>query len=692
MEKKWYKDAYRRNVIDMHITDLDERFLSKFDSKKYVEMLVLSQVKSAVVYAHSHIGNCYYPTKVGHMHKGLKGRNILAEVIDLCHKNNIYVVVYFSLIYDCFAYNNHSDWRIIRADGKELGEGKRYGVCCPNSPYRNYTKEHVEEICKNFDFEGIRFDMTFWPDPCYCRHCQKRFSKEIGAELPKIINWEDSHWVSFQRKREEWLVDFAKLMTTTVKKIKPNVSVEHQSSTYTAFWQQGVTIKLAKENDFLQGDFYGDALQGSFVRKLLYNLSENLPYGFETSICVSLGNHTGIKSKELLKAKRCACLADAGAFVFIDAIDPVGTLNRNAYERIGEIFKETKIYEKYLGGELFQDVAVYLSTESKFNFADNGKKVDSPNLSPNCPHIDGCVNVCKSLIENHIPFGVITEKNIKNLSKHKILILPNVLMMDDDEVNAIKNYVYEGGNLYASKYTSLITKDGVRKKDFLLADIFGVLYIGKTKENVTYIAPVEEKAKIFSGYSQKYPLYIQGTQLIVKAKNSTGIFGTIVLPYTDPADSSKFVSIHSNPPGINTDHPAVVFNNFGKGKVIYVTGDLENSDINRDTFINLLKLLSSSFTFESDAPKSVEITMFHQEEKNRYIINLINFQRELPNIPVYNIKIRVKLDGKTVKQLIALPEEKEIQYSKNGYVEFTVAKLETFLMFALVYKNKNKIY
>ncbi len=688
MAKKWYQDAYRRNVVDMHITDWSEKFLSEFDPKEYVKMLVLSQVKSAVVYAHSHVGLCYYPTKVGHMHEGLKGRNILGEVIELCHQSRIDAVVYFSLIFDSWAYHNNPDWRIIGVDGKGAAENRRYGVCCPNSPYRDYAAAHTEEICKNFNFEGIRFDMTFWPTVCYCPHCKKRFVEETGGdEIPEVINWKDPLWVSFQRKREEWLIDFARLLTSTVRKIKSEISVEHQASTYQQSWRLGVTEGLTEQNDFLQGDFYGDAWQGSFVRKLFYNLSKNLPYGFETSFSPSLQNHTAKKSKELLRAKAYASLADGGAFIFIDAIDPVGTLNKAVYERMGEIFNETKEYEKYLGGNLCQDVAVYLSTESKFDFADNGKRVDDPNLSTKMPHVDGALNVCKSLISSHIPFGVVTKKNLDKLSRHPLLVLPNILMIDKEEVEALKNYVHSGGNLYASKYTSLISKDGIRKDDFLLTHLFGVSYLGETKESFTYMAPVEGANHLFSGYSQKYPLGLAGSQIMAEVKKDVKVLGKIVLPYTDPKDTNRYASIHSNPPGINTDYPAVVLNQFGKGKVIYVSGDLENSDLHRKIFINLIKLLVNSFSFEANAPQSVEITAFHQEDKRRFIINLINFQKELPNIPVDGIEVKMRLDKKSAQRLVMLPEEKELDYKiKNDYAEFTVPRLETFLMLALDYE------
>lgn len=65
MERPWYSDVYRRGVVDMHITDFDERILSEFDPKTYVDMLRRAGCQSVVLFAHSHVGLCYFPTKVG---------------------------------------------------------------------------------------------------------------------------------------------------------------------------------------------------------------------------------------------------------------------------------------------------------------------------------------------------------------------------------------------------------------------------------------------------------------------------------------------------------------------------------------------------------------------------------------------------------------------------------------------------
>jgi hypothetical protein len=116
------------------------------------------------------------------------------------------------------------------------------------------------------------------------------------------------------------LADFASIATGTVKQFKPAATVEHQSSTYPLGWSNGVSHPLVPQNDFLQGDFYGDALQGSFVRKLLSELTPNRPLGYETSFSTELRDHTGKKSEAMLEAKASAAIADHGAFIFIDGI------------------------------------------------------------------------------------------------------------------------------------------------------------------------------------------------------------------------------------------------------------------------------------------------------------------------------------------------------------------------------------
>ena len=682
----WYKNAYRRNVIDMHITADDERFMTEIDPQDYISMLVRGQVQSTVLYAQSHIGLCYFPTQMGKMHPGLKGRDILREITDLCHQEGIGVVIYYSLIFDLWAYRNHPDWKICTSDGKPAADTSRYGVCCPNSPYREYVRQMAAELCTHYDFEGIRFDMTFWPHVCYCHHCQERFSREVGGELPRIIQWDEPHWVAFQRARERWLVEFAEIATSTVRRLKPAASVEHQASTYAMTWRMGVTAALAKHNDFLQGDFYGDALQGSFSRKLLNSLSPNRPSGFETSFGMDLGNYTALKSEELLKCKAAAAMTDGTAFIMIDSIDPVGTLNPLVYERMGRVFETVRPYQAYLGGNPLQDVAIYFSTESKYDPSDNGKHVEDPTASGRMPHVEAALGACKALLDSHIPYGIITRRNLGDLRRFKSIILPNVLMMDSEEVETLREYVQGGGSLYASRYTSLLDSSGQSQKDFLLADVFGVSYCSETKELFTYIAPLTESEPLFGDFSYSRPVGFYTPQVILQARAGAEALAELVLPYTDPTDPVHFASTHNNPPGRWTGSPALVFNHFGKGWCIYSAVDLETNEYCRGLFANLVRRLSGPFTFEATAPKAVEITAFEQPENKRFILSFVNFQKELPNIPADGILVKLRPEGGQPRRVRLLPGGDKLAFLvENDTVVFTIPRLEIFLMVAVEY-------
>jgi hypothetical protein len=680
----WYATAYRRAVIDMHIPDWDDAFLSQFDAGSYVAMLVRAQAQSIVAYAMSHVGLFNYPTKVGRQHRNLKGRNIVQEILDGCHARGIAVVLYNSLIFDRTTADLHPEWRMRGVDGSVHGKGGRHGLVCPNSPYREYVRAWVEEQCRLFDPEGFRFDMTFWPAVCYCDHCKRRFAAEAGGAIPTTVNWLDERWVAFQHRREAWLGEFAAIATGTVRALRPRASVEHQSSTYPLHWQFGVNTPMIAHNDFLQGDFYGDSWQGSFVRKLLEDLTPHRPFGFETSVSAELADHTAMKPEALLEAKAAAAVADKAAFIFIDAIDPIGTLNPKVYDRMGRIFGRLMPYYAELGGRRVADVAVYFSLDSKFDFAGNGRPV--PGADTTDAHTKSVTAVTRGLGSHHIPFGFITRSTLAHLYDHRVLILPNVNMMDDEEIEAIRQWVRQGGRLLATGWTSMVDTRGRLRKDFGLGDVFGItLQEPSWTAWPHYISPCREGEADFGDFSFSYPAFARTTGQSIRRRPDSHVTvlatTTLVWPTGDP---SRFSSIHSNPPWQPTDRPEVVLNHFGQGQAIYCASPLETIESLAGTVARLVRRLHGQFRFEADAPAAVELTLFHQPERHRYRLSLVNFQKDLPNIPIVEIPVRLRLPEKIVR-IVALPGDRPIAHHEaEGLVRFAVPRLETLAMFAVI--------
>jgi len=682
---KWYQRSYRRNLVDMHIDDWDERFLSLLDPETYVGLLKKAQVQSAMVYANSHVGYCYWPTKTGQMHRGIGGKDIFGQITALCHKEGMDVIAYYTLIYNNWAYDHDPSWRVVDVNGKgsreRSGRAGRYGVCCPNSPgHRDFVERQLRELCSNYDFEGIFLDMTFWPAVCYCSWCRERFAKEVGGEMPTIIDWQDPRWLAFQKKREEWLVEFAAFATSTARSCRPDITVEHQSSIFTHNWMFGTTLGLAGHNDYIGGDFYGGFAQQSFICKLYDSVTPNKPLEFMTSRCYpGLVDHTTLKSKEMLELHTYLALAHNAAFLFIDAIDPVGTLNPKVYETMGQIFAKSKDYEPYLGGSMCQDVGVYFSLDSKMDFADNGKQVDAGGWR--IPHLEAALGAARTLRENHIPFGVISKNNLEDTSPYQVIILPNVLMLSEEEVEDIRRFVADGGSLYASGGAP----------PALLDRVFGISLEGETKERVTYIAPTPKgRTLVMTEVDPNYPLAMFQPQVKARASDRDEVLATLTLPYTDPADGTKLASIHSDPPGVTTDYAAVVYRAYGKGRVMWVSAPLETAEPgpHRRVFAQMVRqLVSRPFSFEADAPGAVEVTLFHQPEKKRFLVNVVNEQEQLPPIPVFNATVRVRMNDKKAVRVALLPDGEPLPFAAKGeYVEVTVPELNIFHMLMVVYE------
>jgi hypothetical protein len=678
---KWYKNSYRRNLVDMHIENWSEEFLSQFDSYNYVRLLKKANVQSAMIYINSHVGYCNWLTKTGEVHSAFKDEDKIGKVIDLCHKEGIDVIVYYSLIYNNWAYNRYPEWRMKDLNGRHEGDmGGRYGLCCPNSHgYREFVIEQIEEFCSVYDFEGVFFDMTFYPLICYCDNCRARYKKETGGQIPTVIDWNNPAWVEFQYRRQAWITEFAELTTSKVKELKPEVSVEHQFSPITHSWTRAVTDGVSNASDYVGGDLYGGFIEQSFVCKLYRGLTKNQPFEYMTSRCnPNLTVHTTLKTKEMLLLHNYITLAHQGAFLIIDAIDPKGTMNEKVYERIGEVFAEASLYEPFMGGDFCSNVAVYFCLNSKMDPNDNGRPPTETRRRT--PHLTAATGASRLLKENHIPYTVITNKDLEALPREQILILSDVQNMSANEEEAVLAFVREGGGVYISGRTS----------PKLVSELLGVGFESQTVENITYMAPTEQGALLMPDVSADYPLTVFSPQQKVTGADEKTVMATIVLPYTVPGQPGRFASIHSNPPGIYTDYPAIVYNAYGKGRVVWVAAPLEiaNQGLHRQVFANLINLLKvGDFHFEVSAPKEVEVTLLHQPEKRSYTINVVNIQEDFPLIPIRDIEIKIFLGAKKPIDVFRLPNKERFEFSvEGGYAVIKLAELYIFEMFNLVYQ------
>jgi hypothetical protein len=253
-------------------------------------------------------------------------------------------------------------------------------------------------------------------------------------------------------------------------------------------------------------------------------------------------------------------------------------------------------------------------------------------------------------------------------------MLPDVSVLNEKEESALLNFVENGGSLYIS---------GANLGDFIKR-LTGLHVAGITKENATYISPAAGGAKYFKDLNLGSPLMVESPQVLMEGDElkDNEVIATITLPYTDPKEP-RFASIHSNPPGKETDLPTIIRKKYGKGEVIWSPIGLEKSDAesNRELFVRLIKSLAKKpLVFESDAPKPVEVIVFYKADESCYTVSVLNAQQQTPPLPVYDTKIRLNIADK-VSAVRLLPEREAMDFEQdNEGITFVLPMLEIFAM------------
>lgn len=644
-----YHLTYRRSLLDMHIPDWDEKFLSEYEPEKLADEYVKSNVEAVLLYCKSHMGLSYWPTPVGGIHPAAKDRDLIGEMVEALKERNIRVAAYHSNVYDNWAAINHPEWR-TQSPGTLAGEpnwtalGQRYGTLSVNNrEYLEFEKTQISALLSSYEFDGLWVDMVFWPTIDVSEPSQKKCQEELGISIPTHVDWNNPDWNRFHEARVRWLEEFWVEIRDEARRIQPGIPIAHNFAATIGGWANASTTHQSSLDTFTGGDLYGGRDQQLVISKMMHSISAVQPAEYMTSRTPDLRYHVQLRSKRELLIQALGAMANHHAFLFIDAIDPVGTVQSGVYERMGSVFKEIEKYEGNLGGTPVQEVAIYFSDHSKMNWEENGTPITAgPN--PFIPHHYNLFGASSALQEAHVPFGIITRSQLDKLSDFKVLVLPEVLRMDETEVEAIRDFVTSGGRVYASGLTGLGHVIDGRLDKNMMEDLVGATVADDYEAGVLFINPVDSDL-VAAVAPEKYVSWgltpsmnlaelAPVKKLDVRRLKLTGgrALGTLTLPYGYPhpgtLEGGGFASIHSSPPWIDTDEPAVVENKVGEGVVIYSVAPIEGSPdhASRKLFVELIqRLLGHESRLTVTAKDTVWVTAFDQLDRGTCLVSALNY-------------------------------------------------------------------
>jgi hypothetical protein len=691
-----YPHTYRRALLDMHIPDWDPEFLARYDPVRVAEQYRQAGVTGALVYCKSHLGLSYWPTPVGPIHPAARNRDLVDELTCALRERGIAVGAYHSVICDNAAVEARPEWAVVPAgevdDPGAVITGHRYGTACPNNPgYREYEKTQIAALLSRYDFDTLFLDMTFWTGICACASCRDRLGREVGIELPATIDWADPDWVRFQQARERWLEEFLVELITTARATQPAIAVTHNLSPGTYGWLPAQKVDWSSLDHYAAGDIYGGRDEQLLVAKLMLHLGGQ-PAEFMTAVTPDLGSHAGVKTEHALLTEALGAVTHGAAIVFIDAIDPRGTVRSGLYQQLRRVLDIVAPLEPFLGGTPIEDVAIYYSDDSRINPDDNGRPVGRALTGKEAlPHLRAATGAARLLQQRQIPFGAITRSSLPLLSRYRVVVLPDVLRMSDEEVEAFRVFVREGGRLYVSGRTSLLDPHGVEHEDFRLAEVFGCHVEGAEPGTITYLRPTTAlvEAAIQPDEYLESPGSSRGMPRL-RASTAGEVLGTLSLPYAYPspgtAPDHAFASIHSSPPWDDLEAPVLVRNRVGRGRALYSTLPLElgaSAAAARLFGALILDLLDERPTFSSDGSADLWLTAFDQPDHGRSVICALDYRTDVrPLAHPLAIRYRPPRDRHVFGVTGAVGGEAiPFRGLDDGSIEFLVERFELFGMY-----------
>ncbi len=689
----WYTHARRKVLIDNHLDDWLPGY-EKYDSKVLADRIGASGFEAAMIYARCHVGTCYWNASNGPKHRGLGDRDQIGELTELLHERGIKMILYYSNVFDRKLWDDRPDWRVQGPFHGPLGGGKdsRYRQVCPNSPYREYTVSCLEEIARNYEIDGAFFDMTFWPTICQCTHCQRAWQEASGGRPMPEMDWTDPVWKQFVKWRYSVITDFLDACRAALHKYRPGIVVSYQSGNPLAgTWGMGVSIDQSCAGVIPSSDIYYTSgfIQMSLVPRLFRSVAVIRPVDLFISRPVEmLWDMPAMKPFPHMLAESCTYLANGTGIIFIDQMHPDGSVYEDHWEQFKQLNDEIRVRQEYSGGEPVPFAAVYFSEENRDFYGQNEAAERVSN------HLAG---VCKALIESHVLFDIVTPLNLNELGKYKVLFLPNIACLSEKEVAAIRAFVADGGGVVGTYEVS--TKDEMNQPlpQPALSDVFGIRVVGNTQAEYTdtYIRVLDGAHPVTQGLYTARPITIFKPQVLLETLDHATPLAHVVYPYIE-ATPARYVSIHNNPPGVETERPAIVANTYGKGRAVYFGFPVDCLYALR-TYWEFRALINNAVRWaagaspevELEAPMSVELTAWDQEERSRRVFHLVNLQSDISRtiathrsdfwvtnenmhviqemIPVHDLKLRFAVpENKQLHRVTLQPSNLELSVTVNN--------------------------
>jgi hypothetical protein len=628
-------------------------------------------------------GGCvaYYPTEIPFHHRSawLGDRDVLGELVTGCRKLGMAVLIRTDphATYDD-AKAAHPDWIAVEANGnpRRHWSSPEMWVTCALGPYNfEFMTAVHKEIMARYHADGIFMNRWEGSGDCYCVHCRENFKAASGFELPRTTDARDPVRRAFLEWRRQRLVDVLDVWNGEIRAINPESSVVPNNGSGAGSPLN--TIETSRRAPMLAAD-----------RQARHGLAAPWLVGKSgKEYRATMGDKPviGLFGIGLEEAYRWKDSVTSNAEIRIWALDAIANGMRPWFTKfsatlhdqrwlgeIEDIYVWTEKNQHYLAERRpLARVAMVYSQQTAwyYNGGQGGARVE-----------DYALGWYQALVESRIPFEMVHDRllDAEHLAGFKTLILPNVAALSDAQCEQLRAFVSRGGSIVATHETSLYDEVGARRKNFGLADVFGVHWTGKAQGPMlnSYIRLEHEALPgnvLFAGLEDA-PRIINGVsrlEVTPREKFAETPF-TLIPSYPDLPMEKVYPRVPK------TDVSCLYLRQAG-GRVAYFPFDVDR------TFWEVLcadhlKMMRNALVWahneappvEVDGPGLLDVTAWRNA--NAITIHLVNLTNPMAMkgpyrdfFPVGPHTVRVRLPaGVAAKRARLLAADKEVAIERTG--------------------------
>lgn len=647
---------FRQVNLDFHTSEMIENIGEKFNKEQFQAALKKGCVNSVTLFAKCHHGWSYHPTKTNEMHPHLNF-DLLGAQIEAAHEIGVKTPVYISAGLDEKTARRHREWLVRNKDestmwAKDFTEAG-YHKLCMSSSYLDYLIEQIEEVCKNYDADGIFLDIV-GVQPCYCQSC---IAERTAMGMDPYDEKEVLEHAEMVYKR------YAEKTRAAVDKYKKGLPLFHNGGHI----RQG-RRDLAHYNTHLEIESLPTGGWGydHFPFSARYCQGLGIEYlGMTGKFHSSWGEFGGFKHPNALRYEVSLAAANGAKCSIGDQLAPNGEMDMVTYDLIGRAYSELKDKEPWLDNvTAVADIAV-IAPEAYSRELSTGQMTQVD---------DSGSGVSRILLEGKYLFDVADFET--ELDKYKVVILPDVIRADEKFAVKLKQFCQNGGKILATGKSALYED----KNEFCLD--LGAEWIKESPYRPDYFRP---SVKIDGMGDTGYVMYGRGERVRCIGTE----LGARENPYFNR--SYKHFCSHQHTPnsgeyggaGMTEGQDGIyiawdIFNDYA------VSGEIHLKQI---TFFALDRLLGERKTLKTNLPAQGVATLM--EQNSRQICHLLyaspvkrgNGVEIIEDIlPVYDVSVSIRTD-KNISRVYLAPQMEEIPFTyENGRVTAQIKKLECHQM------------